>query len=196
MKRGLRIMTAVMVAGIAGLFAAPAAETATTANITITVTISNLAVSVTDGAIGFGTVSLGSNTVSVEKQVVTNNGNVAETYTIRSTASDLLTVGETETAAGANTFVLQALFTGSAGVAPASGDFGADAGTADDVVKSSGDQTATSATYAWTGSTANGSSVPTTGVRDLYFKYSAPTSDSVTSGVQEDLAVTVTATAA
>src|SRR3989338_6913993 len=127
------------------LVALPAAA-ATTANITITVTISNLAVSVTDGAIGFGTVSLGGNTVSGEKQVVTNNGNVAETYTVQLTATDLLTVGETETAAGANTFVLQALFTGAGGGAPASGDFGADAGTADDVVKSSGAQTASAAT--------------------------------------------------
>jgi len=191
-----RIFTIVVFVAVACVLAALPAAAAPTAGITITVTISNLSVTVTDGAIGFGTVSFGSNTVNGEKQVVTNNGNVAETYTIRSTAADLLTVGETETAAGANTFVLQALFTGSAGVAPASGDFGADAGTADDVVKSSGAQTASATTYAWTGSTANGSSVPATGVRDLYFKYSAPTSDSVTGGAQEDLTVTVTATAA
>lgn len=191
-----RIFTTAVFGAAACVLAAWPAAAATTANITITVTISNLAVSVTDGAIGFGTVSLASNTVIGEKQVVTNNGNVAETYTIQLTAADLLTVGETETAAGANTFVLQALFTGSAGAAPASGDFGADAGTADDVVKSSGAQTASATTYAWTGSTANGLSVPATGGRDLYFKYSAPTSDAASGGAQEDLTVTVTATAA
>lgn len=193
---GMRDMVRLMGVGIAGSFLVAVPAVAMAADITITVTISNLAVSVSDGSVAFGTVGLGSHTVAAEKQVVTNTGNVAQTYTIRLTTADLLTTGETETAAGANTFVLQGLFTGAGSAAPGSADFGGDAGTSDDVVRASGAQTSSATIYAWTGSTANGSSVPAAGVRDLYFKYSAPTSDSATGGAQENLAVTVAANAA
>lgn len=169
------------------------AEAAETGPISVTVTVQYLSVTVSDGTIAFATVAPTTHTVAGEKQVVTNDGNINETYTLRLTTTDVYIVGETETGTGANTFVLQALFTGSGGTAPVSGDFGADAGTADDVVKASASQTATAAVYAWTGGTGTGAAVPAAGIRDLYLKYSAPTS--VTSGAQEDLVVTLTATA-
>ena len=176
-----------------GLVTISQAEAVTTADITVTVTVEFLSFSVVDGAIAFSTVTIGSNTVNAEKQVVTNDGNVAETYTLQLTTTDIYTDGTTETAAGANTYVLQALFTGDAGTAPVSGDFGANTGTADDVVLSASAQTATAEVYSWSTSTGTGASVPAAGVRDLYFKYSAPTS--VTSGAQEDLVVTLAASA-
>lgn len=178
---------------IAGLGAIKA-EAATTGDVAITVTVQYIAVTVADGTIPFGPVTPGSDTVAVEKQVVTNTGNVNETYTLQLTTKDVYTVGETEIAAAADTFVLQALFTGSAGTAPVAGDFGADDGTADDVVKFSGAQTSSATVYAWLANTGDGISVPSTEVRDLYFKYSAPTS--VTSGAEENLVVRLTATAA
>ena len=193
MRQGLRALLAVAV-GSASLLAASLAEGATTATISVTVTIRNLSVSVADGTIAFGTVVAGSETVNAEKQVVTNDGNVSETYTLQLTTTDVYVAGTTETAAGVNTYVLQALFTGSAGAAPVSADFGADAGAADDVVLSASAQTASATVYAWTGSTATGASVLATGVRDLYFKYSAPTS--ATTFAEENLVVTITATAA
>lgn len=191
MKKLAIILAAVAL--IAG-FGVMQAEAALTAGISVTVTVQVLSLSVVDGTIAFTTVAPGSNTVAAEKQVVTNDGNVSETYTIRLTTIDVYTVGETETAAGVNTFVLQALFTGSAGAAPLSANFGADLPADDDVVKASASQTASTTVYAWTGSTANGASVAPSAVRDLYLKYSAPTS--VTTGLEENLTVTLTATAA
>lgn len=194
MKNSLRTLMAVAIGGV-GLLAAPIVEAATTATISVTVTVQLLSVSVADGAIAFATVLTGSETINAaDVQDVTNGGNVSETYTLRLTTTDVYTAGTTETAAGVNTYVLQALFQADAGAAPVAGDFGADSGTADDVVLSASAQTASATTYAWAANTGDGNSVPAGTVRDLYFKYSAPTS--VTTGAQEDLVVTITATAA
>ena len=194
MRNSLRTLLAVAV-GSVGLLAASPVQAAETATISITVTVQFLSVSVVDGAIALGTKGTGSNTVTTaDVQDVTNDGNVAETYTLQLTTTDVYTAGTTETGVGANTYVLQALFQADGGTAAVSGDFGADATNSDDVVLSASAQTASATTYAWTGSTDNGAAVPATTVLDLYFKYSAPTS--VTTGAQEDLVVTITATAA
>jgi len=195
MKKTMIALMAIAAFGVS-LLAVSQAEAATTAAITVTVTIRNLSVAVSPSAVAFGTVPTSSNNVSTAVDV-TNDGNVTETYTLQLTGTDLLTVGETETAAALNTFVLQALFQADGGTAAVSGDFGADTGADDDVVKAAGGaQTASASVYAWTGSTDNGAAVPATTVLDLYFKYSAPTSDTATAGVQEELTVTITATAA
>ena len=193
MRKAMVPMMAVAALGISLLIPSQAAA-ATSSDITVTVTITHLSLSVTDGTVAFGLVDTSSETVSSAAEVVTNDGNIAETYTLQLTTSDVMTVGEMETGTGVDTFVLQALFTGSGGAAPASGDFGADGGADDDVVKSSGTQSASATVYGFASGTGTGASVPASGVRDLYLKYSAPTS--VTSGAQEDLVVTLTATAA
>ncbi len=191
MRKGIVPMMVVAAFGVSLLVPSPA-EAATTSDITVTVTITHLSVGVVDGSLTLGTVPTSSETVGSPPEVVTHDGNVAETYTLQLTTTDVMTVGETETGAGADTFVLQALFTGSGGPV-VSGDFGADTGADDDVVKSSAPQPASASVYGFSTGTGTGASVPTTGVRDLYFKYSAPTS--VTSGAQEDLVVTLTVTA-
>lgn len=197
MRKRLKLVALMVVGSVVGFSTAGPVNAASTGEVTVTVTITNLSLTIADGGIAFGNVSLGDTVVSPEKQVVTNNGNIEETYTIQLTGKDLLTVGETETGATDNTFVLQALFTGDGAAAPNLNgvDHGADGGTADDVLKFSTAQTASATTYAWTGSTETGASVSIGGVRDLYLKYSAPTTDSVTSGAQEDLTFTVAATA-
>ena len=192
MRKAMMLMIVVAASGISFLIPSPSAA-ATSSDITVTVTITHLSVAVADAAVSLGLVDTSSETVSSPAEIITNDGNVAETYTLQLTTTDVMTVGETETAAGADTSVLQALFTGSGGTAPISGDFGADAGTDDDVVKSTVPQSASATVYGFSTGTGTGASVPAAGVRDLYFKYSAPTS--VTSGAQEDLVVTLTATA-
>jgi len=194
MKMTLVALMAIAVFG-AGLLAVSQAEAANPATITVTVTIQNLSLTISPSTFAVGTVVVSSNTVS-SALGVTNDGNVNETYTLQLTGTDLLGVGETEAAIGtANTSVLQALFTGFGGTTPASPDFGADAAADDDVVKASGTQTASATVYGFSTGTGTGASVPAGGVRDLYLQYSAPSSDTATGGVQEDLTVTVTAQA-
>ncbi len=194
-KPVMRALGLCVVASLGCVFAL-VAEAVPSASIAVTVTIQNLSVSISDGAVEFGVVAFGSRTVSSERQVVLNDGNAAQTYALQLAVVDQLTAGETETAAGDNTFVLQALFTGVGGGIPSPVDFGADPGPADDVVKHSAPQSASSDGYGFAGGTGAGSSVLPGEARELSFQYSAPTSDTVTNGVQEDLAVTIIATAA
>ena len=199
MKRSLNALMA-MAVGMAGLAVAPRAEAVgPSADITITVTIAHLAVSVNTGSVGFGTVRLDTDTVSPEVQKVKNEGNVAETYTLEVDDEDYgLQAGLTKTAAGADTYVLQALFTSAARtIAPASADFGADPARDDDVVKANPAATAASATsFGLAVEADNGAAVPQAEERNLYFKYHAPTSDSKTGGGLDHIKVVIAATAA
>ena len=194
MRHGMNAWVA-MAVGIAGVAVAQSAEAVgPSSDITITVTIQRLAVEVDAGAVAFGTVALGSQTVSSEPKTVTNRGNVTETYTLQLTSVEPeITIGETETAAGADTFVLQALF-GSSATPPSSADFGADAPNDDDVIKGTVARAASDTAYAVAGG-ATGASVNPNDSRFLSFKYSAPTSDTLTGGIQEQIKVQVTATA-
>ncbi len=70
------------------LFAAPFVLAATTAAVTATVTAQNISLAVTDGSISYGTLGLDSSksTLSAglnDQQTATNNGNIAEDFTIK-----------------------------------------------------------------------------------------------------------------
>lgn len=67
------------------LFVVPSVLAATTATVTATVTAQNVAVSISDGSVAYGTLSLNasSGTNGSDTQTVTNDGNVAEDFTIK-----------------------------------------------------------------------------------------------------------------
>ena len=62
---------------------------ATTGTVTATVTVQNVSVTVSDGTVAYGTLALNASagTNGSDTQTATNNGNVAETLTIRGTNS-------------------------------------------------------------------------------------------------------------
>jgi hypothetical protein len=74
---------------IFNLIAAPVVLAVSSATITATVTAQNIALTVTDGAVSYGTVALGSSvgTNSSDTQTITNAGNVAEDFTIKGSNS-------------------------------------------------------------------------------------------------------------
>lgn len=203
MKHSMKLVMALVLSGL-GLAAAPRVEAVgaptPTGDISITVTIQRVSV-IVEGDVAFGIVSPGGEPPFTEEPVVvTNDGNVDEDYSLKLTDGippdpGTLTVGETEAAAGADTFVLQALFADTDDLAPGSADYGADVAADDDVVKATVGQEASTEIYAWGGNTADGCAVPATvtDVRDLYFKYTPPTSDAVTGGEPQALVVTLTA---
>jgi hypothetical protein len=171
------------IAGLAAAFVlatAGAAWAANPATISVTVTIQNLSVSAT-GPIAFGTVVAGSQTVSTSASTVTNDGNVAETYSL--SLSNPASWTAVQAAPGAEEYALLAMFNGSA---PAAGGFTyADHAltttpTACSASKFAGDET--------------GTSVAVSGTRSLWFRFNAPTSTAVTT--QQTITVTVTAAAA
>lgn len=189
-----KIMVVFMVVALFGwgLLAVSQAEAADpSATITVTVTVRHISVTLTNAAVDFTTVNLESETVS-SKVDVANSGNVAETYSLQLTTVDVYTASTSETGAGTDIYVLEALFLPNAAATPGTGDFGADTGD-DDVVLSASATTASATAYGLSGS-ANGLSVAAGDERDLYFNYGAPTV--VTTGVEENLTVTITAVAA
>ena len=150
------------------------------ATISVTVTIQSLSVSTT-GPIAFGTVVAGSQSVSGSASTVTNDGNVTETYSLSLTNPATWTAVQAAPSA-AEEYALLAMFNSSA---PAGGSFTyADHALSTASVASSGTKFAGNQT---------GLSVAATGARDLWFRFNAPTSTSVTT--QQSITVTVTAAA-
>lgn len=193
MRTWLMGVCAALLSGSA-LLIAPRVEAASSGLVSLTVTIKSLALTVDAGTVGFGFLDVGASSIGAPKKVVTNTGNVAETYSMQVTNTGVLSAATTETGAAANTFVLQGLFTGSGGAAPLTGDFGFDPGE-DDVVLSALATAASSTVYAWATNTDDGNGVPAAGVRDLYFKYTAPTADTLTAGALQTIEVTITTAA-
>lgn len=148
-------------------------------NISTTVTIENLSVSTT-GPIAFGVVTAGSATVSSDSSLVTNDGNVAETFSLDLTDPAGWTA--VQAAAGSEEYCLSAMFNSSQ---PASGNFAyadhalSTTSTSCSATKFAGDQT--------------GVSVAASGTRELWFKFEAPSATTVTT--QQTITVTVTASA-
>jgi hypothetical protein len=82
------VSLAAMVVGTAALGA--------TASVTATVTAGSVAVSVTDGAIAYGTILTSADTVTLsDTQTVHNDGNVAEDFTIKGSDTTNWTLGAT-----------------------------------------------------------------------------------------------------
>lgn len=157
---------------------------ASSANVTVTVTIQNLSVSLSDANWSIGTISASSvvDMTSSQKITVTNDGNVPENFTLRLTDPTGWTAGST---AGAEIYVMKGLFVGTSD-SVVTANFGGD-----DVITTT-PQTATTAVFNYAGSSANGASVPPLGARALWLQFSAPTATSV--DTSQSIVITVGAT--
>jgi hypothetical protein len=149
------------------------------ANINVTVTIQNLSVAAS-GPIAFGTVSAGSVTVSSDSSLVTNDGNITETYSLNLTDPAGWTA--VQAAPGVDEYALSAQFNSSQ---PTSGSFTyADHALTTGSVASSGTQFAGDQT---------GLSVTASGNRYLWLKFEAPSTSTVFT--EQTIVVTITAAA-
>lgn len=150
------------------------------ANINVTVTIQNLSVSAT-GPIAFGMVATSSVTVAGDSSLVTNDGNITETYSLNLTNPGGWTA--VQAAPGSEEYCLSVQFNSDE---PGSGDFTyanhalTTGSVACSGTKFAGDET--------------GVSVAATGERHLWFKFEAPSGTTVST--EQTIVVTVTAAAA
>jgi len=103
------LLAVVMVAGTAGAFAA------TEVDVTLTVTIRSLGVSVTPSSYGFGIMNLGETKVSTSALVVKNEGNAAEDIGIRIKTEDSKGQWSAGSTAGTDTYVLSTRLAENAG---------------------------------------------------------------------------------
>lgn len=141
-------------------------------------------VTLSTGAYDFGSVNLGASTVTVTAVGVTNSGNVTSSLALRSTGSVNWSTG---TAAGADTFLLRALFSAAQ---PAPASFLAE----DNVVGASTLSTTQATTSVYTSAASggvDGTSVAPAASRNLWFRLDMPTSSS--SSAQQNISVEVLA---
>ena len=177
MRRMLGLGAVLAVLSLAGAGVAHAANPAT---ISVTVTIQALSVSTT-GPIAFGTVVVGSETVSGSASTVTNDGNVTETFSLSLTNPGSWTAVQAAPSS-AEDYALLAKFNSAA---PTAVSFTyADHALSTVSVASSATKFAANQT---------GLSVTAAGTRSLWFRFNAPTSTAVTT--QQNITVTVTASA-
>ncbi len=181
MKKIILVLVAVGLLGLGAM-----AEAAQTADITVTVTCRKLSVGVSPTSYAFGTVNEGTTTVAASAIVVTNDGNVAETYQIKLTNPGGWTAIQAGTP-GTDQYMLSAIFHGA--TAPLTGDFA--------------DNDALGTAYVTCSATvfAKDTSPPETGVgvaagaeRRLWFRFVAPSYSTV--GTPQSITVTINATAA
>lgn len=152
------------------------ASAATTGSVTATVTAQNIAITVTDGSVAYGTLALGgtADTTSGSKndtQTATNTGNVAETFTIKGSNSASWTLSAT---AGSETYKHE--FCTSGGGAPDPCD----------------------STPSYTALTTNDQTLATgvaaSGTQKFDLKVSVPTSTAATAAQNVDVTITASAT--
>lgn len=170
LRRQNVLRKAALVAWVMGLALGAPALAASTGNVTVTVTVEYLSISVSSDPVAFGMVALDSKTATAvgNKVVVTNDGDLAENFSIHvsagTTATWILgTTGKDDVAE--NKFTLCGRFVASAGAAPAEGDYV----DGDVLVK----------TATWCDGTlfgGKGHEVAATAACDLYFRLHAPTS--------------------
>ncbi|MDI6735566.1 MAG: S8 family serine peptidase [bacterium] len=138
---------------------------------------------ITSKTLGFGQLGLGQiiQSSSTTRFKVTNNGNIAEDFTLNLTNPATWTAGSS---AGDEVYVLKGLFVGS-GDSPTGMHF-----VWDDVIDTSV-QPASSTKFGDLAMPANGASVPVNASRYLWFQFQAPTSTTVTT--QQGITVTISA---
>lgn len=152
--------------------AAPALA-GTTANITITVTVEFLSVTVNPTTVALGTVAAGATTVGT-KLDVTNDGNVAQNIGLRILDEDDLNAWTAAAAPGVNIYVLFGLLVTDGGAAPGTGDCGANDVLTTSVKYWGGDGTAAGSQLVT--DVAAATPVAASSGRDLYFGFTAPSS--------------------
>lgn len=176
LKISSKMFAVVILMLVAGASVVKAANPAT---INVTVTVQNLSVSAS-GPIAFGIVVAGSTTISSGASTVTNDGNTTETFSLNLTNPAGWTA--VQAAPGSEQYCLSALFNTAQ---PVSGDLSyanhalTTSSVASSATKFAGDQT--------------GLSVATAASRDLWFKFEAPTTTTVTTS--QTIVVTITAAA-
>ena len=174
---------AVAVASV-GLLAAPRVEALLTDDITVTVTIQNLSLSLSAPTVNFGTQVAGAivQTSETNDIVVTNDGNVVEDFSLVQAAPTGWTAAGTATG---ETYVLSGLFVDT-NDDPADTDF-----NAEDVIPTGTSTTATATVFGDVdlAGSANGLDVAINGTTDLWLELKTPTSTSVTTA--QDIIVTV-----
>jgi len=180
MRKGLQKFLVTGVAALACLtVVSTAAQAALSATINVTVTIQNLSVAAT-GPIAFGVVTATSQTVSTVASTVTNDGNVTETYSLNLT--DPAGWASVTAAPGADEYALLATFNSAQ---PAVGDFNfADHALTPLPVSCSATQFAGDQT---------GLSLAAGTITNLWLRFDAPTSTTVTT--QQTIILTITAAA-
>jgi len=134
-----------------------------------------LSISVSPLTWGVGTVDVGTIQVSTSgnKIGVTNNGNVAETFTLQIYDEDLLnwTHSSLKGGAGNNNYVLSGIFCATAD-SPLQASFNE---TDSEDVLTTTQQTANSTKFAYAGGSANAVAVPASGQRSLWLRLDMPT---------------------
>ena len=165
---------------IATLVAALWVSPVQAADVTVTVTILSVSVSVTSGSpVAFGIVAASSTTRSTVAAVITNDGNVPETYSLSLTEPVAWTYHPTTP--GANVYVLSAMFS----TAAPGATFGAE-----DALTTTPDP-CTATTFGNGTAGQSGLAVAATAARNLWLQFDAPTSTS--SYAQQSITVTITA---
>lgn len=169
MTRGPRRFTSL--AALLILLAWPGRAQAAASVVTMQVTIRRISVFVSPDAVTFGVLPDGAIVQTSEANDVTalNDGNIVEDFLL---ALSEISPWSPGAAPGADVFVLSGLFVGAAD-APTAAHFGAD-----DAITTSL-QAATATRFAHAAFGLNGSHVPVSGSRDLWFQYKAPTSSTV-----------------
>jgi len=158
---------------------APGAQAANPAIITVTVTIQNLSVA-TSGPIAFGTVASGSVTVAADSSLVTNDGNITETYSLDVTNPAGWTA--VQAAPGVDEYALSAQFNS---IQPTAVSFN----YTDHALST----TSTAASATQFAGNQTGLSVASSGTRYLWLKFEAPSSSTVFT--EQSIVVTLTASA-
>jgi len=179
MKKAILLLLKGTICFLAVVFWTSAIRAANPATINVTVTIQNLSVSAT-GPIAFGTVVASSLTVSSDSSRVVNDGNVTETFWLMLTNPGGWTA--VQAAPVAEQYCLSAQFNSNKPTAVSftyANHALSTTSTASSASKFAGDQT--------------GLSVSATGGRNLWLKFEAPSSTTVTT--QQTIVVTVTAAA-
>jgi hypothetical protein len=166
-----------MAALVAALWVSPVQA----ADVTVTVTILTVSVEVTSGSpYGFGIVATSSTTISTAV-VITNTGNVPETYSLNLTDPTDWTFHATTP--GAEVYVLSAMFS----TAAPGATFGAEDALTDVSLA------CTAAKFGNTVAGESGLAVAASAARNLWLQFAAPTSTA--HYTQETILVTITAAA-
>ncbi len=155
---------------------------ASSGNVTVTVTIENVSVSLSGTSWDIGTIAAGQTVQMSEASdiTVTNNGNVTESFMLMLSNPPGWTAGPN---AGSDVYVMKGLFVGATD-APAPTDFGAN-----DVITTTS-QTASPTVFGVFSTTGN--SVPASSSADLWLQFTAPTSTNVVTS--QSIVITIGAT--
>lgn len=154
-------------------------------------TLPTLSISVTPaswaipGIIDAGTTQLSDGTTKIG---ITNDGTVAETFTLQISNQDDRGMWTASTSTGTNLYIFSGVFCATTD-APISTSF--NESTNEDMMSTSS-QVSTATKFAYSGGTADGVNVPSSGSRSLWFRFDTPTAESgAYIGQQHTITITI-----